>query len=332
MPVAAARSCTIPAPSADADPRARRPPDAAQREPVASIAVTMPAPTVQRCYRHPDREAGRFCTRCGRPACAECLVQATVGSHCLECAKAAKPDVRDRAKLWNARQPTLVTFTLMGLNLAMFAAMVLADPATIGFGGGGVSEFQARFGLSKQILERGAFYPPDTFFEPHEWYRLVTSGFLHFGIVHIAFNMILLYQLGQILEPRLGRTRFALLYFAALLAGSFGELLIGPGTGIAGGASGAVFGLMAAAAIGLYRQGVNIFSTGLGGLLVLNLVLTFAIPGIAIGGHLGGAIGGALCGLVMLPPRWKPTAAWATYAAPLAVGIGCVLGSVLVVT
>ena len=178
--------------------------------------------------------------------------------------------------------------------------MVLADPGTIGFGGGGVSEFQARFGLSKQILERGAFYPPDTFFEPHEWYRLVTSGFLHFGIVHIAFNMILLYQLGQILEPRLGRTRFALLYFAALLAGSFGELLIGPGTGIAGGASGAVFGLMAAAAIGMWRQGVNIFTTGIGSLLILNLVLTFAIPGIAIGGHLGGAIGGALCGLVML--------------------------------
>jgi membrane associated rhomboid family serine protease len=292
----------------------------------------MPSPpTVQHCYRHPDREAGRFCTRCGRPACSECLVQAAVGSHCLECAKEGRPDVRDRAKLWNARQPTLVTYTLIGLNVAVFVLTTIADPSTLGFGGNGVSKLQARLGLSRQILENGGFYPPSTIFEPHQWYRLVTSGFLHFGIIHIAFNMILLFQLGQLLEPRLGRTRFALLYFAALLAGSFGELVIGSGSGIAGGASGAVFGLMAAAAIGLHREGVNIFTTGIGSLLILNLVLTFAIPGIAIGGHLGGAVGGAICGLAMLGPRWRPSPVWMTYVVPIAVGVGSVVASVLVV-
>jgi membrane associated rhomboid family serine protease len=293
--------------------------------------VTLPSPpVVQHCYRHPDRETGRFCTRCGRPACSDCLVQASVGSHCLDCAKAAKPDVRDRAKLWNARQPTLVTYVLIAVNVAVFALTAIDDPGTIGFGGG-VSEMQARLGLSRQILETGGCYSRTVCFEPHEWYRLVTSGFLHFGIIHIGFNMILLYQLGQLLEPRLGRARFALLYFAALLAGSLGELVIGGGTAIAGGASGAVFGLMAAAAIGMYRQGINIFSTGIGSLLILNLVLTFTIPGIAIGGHLGGAIGGAICGFAMLAPPWKAPPRWLTYVAPLVVGIGSVAASVMVV-
>ena len=88
---------------------------------------------------------------------------------------------------------------------------------------------------------------------------------------------------------------------------------------------------MAAAAIGMYRQGVNIFTTGIGSLLILNLVLTFAIPGIAIGGHLGGAVGGAICGLAMLGPRWKPSPVWVTYVVPIAVGVGSVVASVIVV-
>ena len=76
-----------------------------------------PIPQTATCYRHPDREAGRRCTRCGRPACSECLVQASVGSHCLECAKAARPDVKTRARYWSARQPTLVTYTLISINI-----------------------------------------------------------------------------------------------------------------------------------------------------------------------------------------------------------------------
>src|SRR3954453_8742803 len=123
-----------------------------------------PMPQTATCYRHPGREAGRFCTRCGRPACSECLVQAAVGSHCLECAKEARPDVRDRAKLWNARQPTLVTYPLIGLNVAVFVLTTIADPSTLGFGGNGVSKLQARLGLSRQILENGGFLPPSTVF------------------------------------------------------------------------------------------------------------------------------------------------------------------------
>ena len=100
----------------------------------------------------------------------------------------------------------------------------------------------------------------------------MTSGFLHFGIIHLAFNMLLLFQLGNLLEPAIGRVRFALLYFAALLAGSAGALILSPNA-LSGGASGAVFGLMAAAFVGLRNRGVNPFSTGIGSVLVINLVL-----------------------------------------------------------
>jgi membrane associated rhomboid family serine protease len=142
--------------------------------------------------------------------------------------------------------------------------------------------------------------------------------------------MLLLFQLGQLLERRLGRLRFGLLYFAALLAGSLGVLLTQT-SGVSGGASGAVFGLMAAAAIGLHRQGINIFSTGLGTTLLLNLFITFTIPGISIGAHVGGAIAGAICGYFMLAPRGVTYPKWLGYAVPAVVAVGTVVASVIVV-
>lgn len=276
--------------------------------------------TLPRCYRHPDREAGRSCTRCGKSACSECLVQAAVGSHCLDCAKAAKPPVATRAKYWNARQHTLVTYVVMGINLAVFLYVTISDPGSLG-GRGSVSQAQIDLGLNEFFLA-----------DRNEWYRLITSGFLHFGVIHLAFNMLMLYQLGQLLERDLGRAKFALLYFASLLGGSLGVLLLTDNPfAITGGASGAVFGLMAGAAIGLHRQGINIMSTGLGTTLLLNFFITFTVSGISIGGHLGGAVAGAICGFVMLAPRWKPVPSWAKWATPVAVAVISVLGSVLVV-
>ena len=135
----------------------------------------------------------------------------------------------------------------------------------------------------------------------------MTSGFVHFGIIHFAFNMLLLFQLGQLLEPAIGRIRFGLLYFAALLCGSAGALLLQPNS-LHGGASGAVFGLMGAAFVGMRNRGVNPFSSGLGATLMINLVITFAIPGISIGGHIGGIIGGAIGGYAVLAPASRPGA------------------------
>jgi membrane associated rhomboid family serine protease len=143
---------------------------------------------------------------------------------------------------------------------------------------------------------------------------------------------LLLWQLGQMLERAMTRTQFALLYVAGLLAGSAGVVLLdGTDISVTGGASGAVFGLMAAAAVGLHRRGVNVFSTGIGTTLVLNLVLTFTIPGISIGGHLGGVVGGAVCGWVMLAPHWKPVPKPAVYLAPTAVIVVSLIVSYVVI-
>ena len=285
-----------------------------------------------RCYRHPDREAGRRCTRCGKPACPSCLVQATVGSHCLDCAKAAQPDLKTRARFWSARQSLMVTYILIGINVAMFIAILLvsADPAALS---GAVTNAHLDLGLSRDVLEQRIVWQGDdgSLFvtEPHGWYRLVTSGFLHFGLIHIGLNMFFLYVLGPMLEPALGRVRFLLLYLAALLGGSLGVVLLDKG-GISAGASGAVFGLMAAAAVGQWRRGINPLTTGIGATLLLNFVITFAIPGISIGGHIGGAVAGAICGAVMLAPAYQGVPKWATYVTPIAVGLGSVVAIVLI--
>ena len=177
----------------------------------------------------------------------------------------------------------------MAVNIAVYLWTVNAN-RTIDFGRFKHGEYT--LALAKPFIEQN-----------HEYYRLVSSGFLHYGIFHIGMNMLLLFQLGQLLEPAIGRVRFGLLYFSSLLAGSFGALLLQP-NGLTGGASGAVFGLMAAAAIGLHRRGVNVFKTGIGTTLVLNLVITFTIPGISVGGHLGGAIG--RCDLRVRDPGTGP--------------------------
>lgn len=126
-----------------------------------------------------------------------------------------------------------------------------------------------------------------------EYWRLLTGGFLHAGLLHLAFNMYVLYWLGTMLEPSLGHVRFLALYVASLLAGSFGALLLSPQSFTVG-ASGAVFGLMGAAFILERARGMDPMRSGLGFVILLNLGLTFMIGNISIGGHIGGLIGGAL--------------------------------------
>ncbi len=222
--------------------------------------------------------------------------------------------------------------TLIIANVAVFLGVLLwtRDAGALS---GSLTEAHFQLGLSKDILafgDAGLLNGEFVVAEPERWYRLVTSGFMHYGILHLAFNMYFLYVLGPMLERSLGRVRFTLLYFASLFGGSLGVILLDQGA-LAAGASGAVFGLLAAAAVGLWRQGVNPFSTGIGTVLLLNLFITFAIPGISIGGHLGGAAAGALCALVMMAPPYRAFPTWATYAAPAAIGLGSILLSVMLV-
>ena len=252
--------------------------------------------------RHPQVVTGRHCTRCDRPACNDCLTPAPVGSHCAECVRSARPPARERARRWNATQSILSTRVLIAINAFVFLWMLTGPVST--------SRRQFDLGLSLSFIENG------------EWYRIVTSGFLHFGLIHVAMNMLLLWQLGQLLEPALGQLRFVLLYFASMFGGAVGALALTP-DGLTGGASGAVFGLMAAATVGLQQRGVNPLRTGIGATLVLNLLITFTIPGISIGGHLGGALMGAAVGYVMLQPRRTRSTPVVTIVVPVAAMVFC---------
>ena len=301
--------------------------------PPPSGQVPAPPSGSMTCYRHPAREAGRRCTRCGKPACPQCLVQASVGSHCVDCAKAARPDVATRAKYWHARQPAMITMGLIALNLLVFVYTTVRDPRSLG--GRSVTIGQVELGLFEAALRdvtlpirltSGEVYLLDG----PDWYRLVTAGFVHFGIIHVGFNMYLLYMLGNMLEPSMGRIRFLLAYLASLLGGSAVSLMIDSG-GVAGGASGGVFGLMGLAAVGYWMRGINPLSTQIGSLLMLNLFITFVFPGISIGGHIGGLVAGAACGFAVVAPGNQRRPTWVTYAAPVAVSVLAVALAVVVV-
>ena len=230
------------------------------------------------CYRHPDRETGLSCSNCGRPICAECMTATPVGQRCPECV--GRQQVRRPRTM--SRVTPYVTYVLIGINVAMFLWVVsVAD--------GAIGSIPTRY-----LYDAGAIYGPAI--SDGDWWRVVSGMFLHASILHIAFNMWGLWILGPILETRYGPLRYLSLYMVSGLCGSAGALLLEPDT-ITVGASGAIFGLMAALFVVERRHNLPIAS-GIGVVLVLNLVITFSIPGIAIGGHIGGLIGGALCGLL----------------------------------
>lgn len=209
------------------------------------------------------------------------------------------------------RNPFVFTNAMISVNVGIYMWGMLA-----GFGDSTGNDqllrVQEAMVISRQFIDDG------------EWYRLVSAGFVHFGIFHIAMNMLLLYQLGRLLEPSLGTLRFGLVYTASLLAGSAGALLLSPDA-FTGGASGAVFGLMAAGVVGLRQRGVNPMQTGLGLTFVINLLITIAIPGVSIGGHFGGAIAGALCGAAMIPSPRTRQPGWWQVAVPIAIAVASVV-------
>ena len=267
----------------------------------------------QTCYRHPDRETAVQCSNCGRPICPSCMTPTPVGMRCPECTK-QKTQVRTMRDISN---PTItVTIALIAINVLLWI-----PSGNFGFGTSGINAWSERLVLFGPYVADG------------EWWRLITGGFQHASLFHIGFNMYLLYVLGQMLEPALGRVRFGLVYFAALLAGSFGSLLLSP-TAPTLGASGAVFGLMGFAVLEMRARGMDPFAGGifgsLGGLIVINLALSFLLPGISIGGHVGGLVGGGLCALALAQIDRRRLPAWVGYAAIVVVGVVAFAGCLAV--
>ena len=226
------------------------------------------------------------------------MITASVGFQCPECAKTGAKQSRtiSAGQVIHGQVVTpVVTYTLIAVNVAVYLLGAVADKS-VGPGGGAESFF-ARFALYTPFV--GA---------QGEWYRLITSGFMHAGLLHLGFNMWALYALGPTLETILGRARYLLLYAASLLGGGLGVvLLFGANEGATVGASGAIFGIFGAYAIVELSRGINPLQSAIGMTIGINLVLTFAINGISIGGHIGGLLAGcAGAGILLLG---KPIAA-----------------------
>lgn len=179
---------------------------------------------------------------------------------------------------------------------------------------------------------RGAIFRDGALFGPAvaagDWWRLVTYGFLHAGLLHIGFNMLLLWLFGREMEPQLGTPVFVGIYFSCLLAGAFGALLFSPDA-LTVGASGAIFGLMGAAAAILYARGVNPFQTDIGMLIVFNLLLSFVLSNVSVGGHVGGLVGGVLGGLAVAAGERRGRS-WIGWAGLAGVAIISVIGAEMV--
>ncbi|MFJ2023594.1 rhomboid family intramembrane serine protease [Streptomyces sp. NPDC087897] len=255
------------------------------------------------CYRHPDRETGISCTRCERPICPACMVGASVGFQCPDCVRqgagtgrrpaAGRP--RTVAGGTVAADPRLVTKVLLGINLAVFL-LVTVRPALV--------NDLALVGLAWDRQP-----PPGAFVGVAEgqWYRLVTSMFLHREVVHIAFNMLGLWWLGGQVEAALGRSRYLALYLLSGLAGSALTYLLAAQNQPSLGASGAVYGLFGATAVLMRRMNYDMRPVLV--LLAVNLYFTFRWDGIAWEAHIGGLVAGvALAVGLVHAPRERRTA------------------------
>jgi len=280
--------------------------------------TTTNVPDATVCYRHPERAAGVSCQRCGQSICAECFVDAPVGFLCPECAAAAEARIHYVPAVPVAGRP-YVALALIAVNVLVAAASLLlgsgwlnGDLDTIGLRGALIGGARLLDGASFELV--GVAHG--------EWYRVFTGAFLHGGPVHLAFNMLALWQAGILLEGRLGRVRFATVYAVAILGGAFGALLLSPDNFTVG-ASGGVFGLFGALFVAERKGLFGRVGSSFGMLIVFNLVLTFAIPGISIGGHIGGLAAGSLLAWTML--EYEQRSLPNTIPLALAAGLALVL-------
>jgi membrane associated rhomboid family serine protease len=268
--------------------------------------TTAPATT---CYRHPERATGRRCTRCGRPACPDCLRDAPVGAQCPECVRATRPTARERFGRVVRGERMLATKVLIAVTVASY---LLVGTGESGVLGPGVHDLW----LTRAGVAAG------------EWWRLLTVALVHGSVMHIFFNMVVLWQVGALLEPGAGRIRFPTIYVVSVLAGSAGALLLTTDAPTVG-ASGGVFGVAAAATLAMHRRGVRFWDTGFGPLLAINLGLGFVLPNVSLGGHVGGLLGGLATTEAMIRAREaaRPLAGYAGAVVVGAASIGAALAA-----
>jgi membrane associated rhomboid family serine protease len=256
------------------------------------------------CYRHPDRQSFVLCQRCMRTICPECQTQGPVGVICPECMneqrKAESPAQRRARRAWG-RGPVamagrsgrpMVTYVLLVITTAIGLLQLIP-----GLGNA----------ITQTLLFNAVYLYPELSGFPFEPWRLLTTVFVHGGLLHLGLNMLALWMLGQILEPMLGRARFLAMYLVSGLGGSVAVALLAPGTSTVG-ASGALFGMMAALLIIGRHIGANV--TGILVVLGINFAYGFIVQGIAWQAHLGGLIVGALVALIYVRTKRRDQRTW----------------------
>lgn len=216
----------------------------------------------------------------------------------------------------------MVTQALIAINVLAFLIETAAGAPLGGGGGGTVWNHGFLFGPA---LTGTDIYGVGT----HEYWRLVSAGFLHDGLLHIAINMISLWFVGSALEPAIGRVNFAAVYFVSLLAGSFGALWFSPQIPTVG-ASGAIFGIFGALIVVARARGIPIWQSGLGFVLVFNLIFSLSVRGISVGDHIGGLIGGLITGFLIVEVAERRRLAWVALAGCALVGVVSVIGALAV--
>jgi membrane associated rhomboid family serine protease len=263
-------------------------------------------PTAPSCYRHTERETWIRCQRCERPICPDCMTPASVGFQCPECVKEGARSTRQGRTAYGGVRPATagrVTLTLIALNVLVFILV----RATGGGTGTALPEL-ALIPVGDVYLVDGRATLVDGVAEG-AWWQLVTATFTHVELWHIGFNMLALYILGPQLEMVLGRSRFLALYLLSGLTGSAFVYWLAEERSVTVGASGAIFGLMAALLIVAVkvRGDVQALLT----LVAVNVVITVLGAGfISWQGHLGGFVGGLALAMVLVYAPPTSRTAW----------------------
>ena len=195
---------------------------------------------------------------------------------------------------------TPVVWTVLAANLAIFVMMMLENVA------------DTPMAHAEQLIRWGSNAGRLTL--AGEWWRLVTSMFLHGGMLHIAFNMIVLVQVGTLVERMFGSKRFALLYLVAGVCGSLASVLWNPYVNSVG-ASGAIFGIIGGLLAFVRKPDSGVPHTiaknlrgSITGFLLINVVLGLIYPYTDNAAHFGGLAGGYIAGLLLARSLHLPSA------------------------
>jgi membrane associated rhomboid family serine protease len=252
-------------------------------------------PVLPACVRHPDRPTGLRCSRCDRPACPECLRPASVGQHCVDCVAEGRRTVRAPVTIVGARpsaravmMPVLVAVNVLVYVFTAIQARSITENTT------------------GAVFQEWVLWPLGA--RNGGWWEFITSGFLHFGPIHILMNMVALWIIGRDFERVMGPLRFTVIYFVALFGGSVSVFVFGSPLSPEAGASGAVYGLMGGLLVLVYRLKLN--PAQVIGMIVINLAISVAIPGISLLGHLGGLVSGILLTAAMVYAPQARRFAW----------------------